>query len=79
MVKSKHIQAFVEVKPPRGSAFGSPGEAVGPRKQRQIVQVAKGYLNGKPHRGLQPRFDVIDFIVSGESFQVEPITDAFEV
>ena len=51
MVKSKHIQAFAEVKTPRGSAFGSPGEAVGPRKQRQIVQVAKWYLNDKPHKG----------------------------
>lgn len=79
MVKSKRIQAFVEVKTPRCSAFGSPGEALGPRKQRQIVQVAIWYLNDKPHKGLQSRFDVIDITASGESFQVEHITDAFEV
>ena len=79
VVKNKCTLAFVEVKTRRGSAFGSPGEAVGPRKQRQIVQVAKWYLNDKPHKGLQPRFDVIDITVSGEYFQVEHITDAFEV
>jgi putative endonuclease len=78
VVKGKRILAFVEVKTRRGSAFGSPGEAVGPRKQRQIVQTAKWYLNDKPHKGLQPRFDVIAITVSGESFQVEHIPDAFD-
>ena len=79
VVKSKRILAFVEVKTRRGSAFGSPDQAVGPPKQRQIVQTAKWYLNDKPHEGLQPRFDVIAITVSVESFQVEHITDDFEV
>ena len=78
VVKSKRILAFVEVKTRRGSAFGSPGEAMGPPKQRQIVQTAKWYLNDKPHEGLQPRFDVIAITGSVESFQVEHIPDAFE-
>ena len=65
VVKNKRVLAFVEVKTRRGSAFGSPGEAVGPRKQRQIVQTAKWYLNEQPHKGLQPRFDVVAIIVSG--------------
>lgn len=79
VAKTKDILAFVEVKTRRGSVFGSPGEAVGPRKQRQIVQTAKWYLNDKPHKGLQPRFDVIAVIVSGETFKIEHIPNAFEV
>ncbi len=79
VVKSRGILAFVEVKTRRGIGFGSPGEAVGPRKQRQIVQTAKWYLNDKPHKGLQPRFDVVAVIVSGETFQIEHIPNAFEL
>ena len=79
VVKSKGILAFVEVKTRRGTAFGSPAEAVGPRKQRQIVQTAKWYLSGSPHKKLQPRFDVIAIIVHGDDFQIEHIADAFEI
>lgn len=78
VVKNKRILAFVEVKTRRGSTYGTPGEAVGPRKQRQIVQTAKWYLNERPHKGLQPRFDVIAITVSGDAFQIEHIPDAFE-
>ena len=79
VVRHRKILAFVEVKTRRGSAFGSPGEAVGPRKQRQIVQTAKWYLNDNPHKGLQPRFDVVAITVHGDDFQIEHIPDAFEV
>lgn len=74
----RNILAFVEVKTRRGTAFGSPAEAVGPRKQRQIVQTAKWYLNERPHKKLQPRFDVIAIIVRGDDFQIEHIPGAFE-
>jgi putative endonuclease len=70
---------FVEVKTRRGSALGSPAEAVGPRKQRQIIQTAKWYLNDNPHKGLQPRFDVIAITVHDGDFQIEHIPGAFEV
>lgn len=69
---------FVEVKTRRGMAFGSPAEAVGPRKQRQIVRAAKWYLNDNPHQGLQPRFDVIAIIVSGDDLRIEHIPGAFD-
>ncbi len=36
---------FVEVKTRRGSAYGLPEEAVTPRKQQKIVQVATYYLD----------------------------------
>jgi putative endonuclease len=78
VARHRHILAFIEVKTRRGTAFGSPGEAVGPRKQRQIVQTAKWYLNDTPHKGLQPRFDVIAITVHGDDFQIEHIPGAFE-
>lgn len=69
---------FVEVKTRRSEAFGTPAEAVGPRKQRQIVQTAKWYLNSGHGRGLQPRFDVVAVIIRGESLTIEHIPAAFE-
>lgn len=79
IVKDKIILAFVEVKTRRGSAYGAPAEAVGPRKQRQISQAAKWYLNDHGDQGLQPRFDVIAITVNGDDFQVDHIPDAFEI
>ncbi|MCK4536193.1 MAG: YraN family protein [Desulfuromonadales bacterium] len=70
--------AFIEVKTRRSNAFGSPAEAVGPRKQRQILKTAKWYLASGQGRGLQPRFDVISILVQGENVQVEHIPAAFE-
>lgn len=78
VVSQRDVLAFVEVKTRRGTAFGSPAEAVGPRKQRQIVQTAKWYLNECPHGKLQPRFDVVSIVVNGEDFQIEHIPAAFE-
>ena len=79
IAKDKTTLAFVEVKTRRGNAFGSPAEAVGPRKQHQISQTAKWYLNDKGDQGLQPRFDVIAISVNGNDFQIDHIPDAFEV
>lgn len=78
VVRDRKILAFVEVKTRRTTAFGSPAEAVGPRKQRQIVRTAKWYLNDSPWKGLQPRFDVIAVTVYGNDLQVEHIPGAFE-
>ena len=79
VVRDRKILVFVEVKTRRSTAFGSPAEAVGPRKQRQIIRTAKWYLNDNPWKGLQPRFDVIAVTAQGDDFQIEHITDAFEV
>jgi putative endonuclease len=79
IVRDRNILAFVEVKTRRGNAFGSPGEAVGPHKQRQIIRAAKWYLNDYPHKTLQPRFDVIAITVHGEDLQIEHIPAAFDL
>ncbi|MFA5516386.1 MAG: YraN family protein [Desulfuromonadales bacterium] len=71
------ILAFIEVKTRRSNAFGTPQEAVGPFKQRQIVRTAQWYLNNGHGRGLQPRFDVIAVRPVGEEAQIEHIPNAF--
>jgi len=79
IVRDRNNLVFVEVKTRRGIGFGSPAEAVGPRKQRQIIRTAKWYLNDSPHEKLQPRFDVVAITVQGENLLIEHIPGAFEV
>lgn len=78
VARHQRILAFVEVKTRRGGRFGLPAEAVGPRKQHQIIQTAKWYLNGRPTSNLQPRFDVIAVTLSADGLQIEHIPGAFE-
>ena len=68
---------FVEVKTRRSLAFGTPQEAVGPTKQRQIIRTAQWYLNGGHGKGLQPRFDVIAVRPTTNEPLIEHIPNAF--
>lgn len=70
---------FVEVKTRRSDAFGTPQEAVGPAKQRQIVRSAQWYLKSGAGRGLQPRFDVIAVKPVAGGAEIEQIADAFGI
>ena len=74
--KGKNL-IFVEVKTRRSLAYGTPQEAVGPRKQRQIIRAAQWYLSDAQHRGLQPRFDVIAILYLPSGPQIEHIVNAF--
>lgn len=58
IARTKKELVFVEVKTRRSNAYGTPAEAVGPRKQRQIIRAAQWYLTANKS-SLQPRFDVI--------------------
>lgn len=79
VMRDRRVIAFVEVKTRRGTHFGAPAEAVGPRKQQQIVQAARWYLNQVAWPALQPRFDVVAILVCGEDLTIEHIPAAFEV
>lgn len=68
---------FVEVKTRRSLKYGSPQEAVGAAKQRQILRAAQWYLSSRPVRLLQPRFDVISILRQGEDVAIEHFQDAF--
>ena len=70
---------FVEVKTRRTNAYGTPAEAVGLRKQRQIIRAAQWYLAA--HKiSLQPRFDVIAVMPDGAGrARVEHLVAAFDL
>jgi len=70
---------FIEVKTRRTAAFGPPQEAVGPRKQRQIIRAAQWYLGDGKGGGLQPRFDVVAVYARGERALIEHFPNAFEL
>jgi len=71
------ILVFAEVKTRRSDAFGTPQEAVGAVKQRQIIRAAQWYLGDGKGRGLQPRFDVIAVRPGPAGALVEHIQNAF--
>ena len=79
VARSGKLIVFVEVKTRRSSAFGTPQEAVGTHKQRQIVRAAQWYLGDGGGKGLQPRFDVIAVLERDGEPQIEHLVDAFGV
>ena len=80
IAKDKSILAFVEVKTRRSNAFGTPQEAVGQRKQRQIVRTAQWYLQNNKNDKLQPRFDVVAILCQSDGAAlITHIPDAFSL
>jgi len=60
IAKDDDTLVFIEVKTRKNLYFGTPLEAVTPRKQRQIVRVAKYFLHHVNRENFQSaRFDVI--------------------
>jgi len=71
---------FIEVKTRRGVMFGTPQEAVGQRKQQQIIRTAQWYLQKHSPGKLQPRFDVVAILCqSGDVADVTHIENAFSL
>ena len=73
VVSWRRTVVFVEVKTRSSVAFGHPGDAVGPAKQRRIRQLAVAWLRANDARAAAMRFDVVA-IVAGE---IEVIEAAF--
>ena len=69
---------FVEVKARRSTAFGTPAEAVGPRKQRTLCHLALRYLAGRRLGDRPCRFDVVEvWVDSAGALRVAVLRDAF--
>ena len=69
---------FVEVKTRSNTSFGSPQEAVGLRKQQQIIRTAQWYLGREKPADLQPRFDVVAILRKADgAAEITHLTDAF--
>ncbi len=71
------VVVFVEVKTRRGSAFGSPLEAVTWSKKREIVRVARGWMDRFGQLDDVYRFDVIGVTMSKTGVRVRHVEDAF--
>ncbi len=68
---------IVEVKLRRGTAYGTPLEAVTPRKQQAIRLMAEEYLAEKAPDFQALRFDVVGILLRGERTQITHIQDAY--
>ena len=80
IVRKGSLVAFVEVKTRRGSAFGSPLEAVTWHKKREIVRVAHGWMDRHGRPGDVYRFDVIGVTLSSSGpHRIRHVEDAFRV
>ncbi|MDA3903996.1 MAG: YraN family protein [Desulfuromusa sp.] len=80
IAKNKSCLAFIEVKTRRGTTFGTPQEAVGQRKQRQIIRTAQWYLQNNNVGKLQPRFDVVAILCQGDATaQITYLINAFSL
>jgi putative endonuclease len=79
VARDRKSLVFVEVKTRQSQRFGTPQEAVGAHKQRQIIRTAQWYLSTYPAGKLQPRFDVVAVLKFADQVQVEHIVNAFEL
>ena len=69
---------FVEVKTRRSRSCGSPQEAVGMRKQRQVIRAAQWYLAESKVENSEVRFDVVAVSLLNGEVSIEHIPAAFE-
>jgi putative endonuclease len=72
---------FVEVRSRTGLDFGHPLEAIGPRKQAQVIRAARLYLDEERPAASSYRFDVVGvtFFEDGRPPDCVHIADAFRL
>lgn len=71
--------AFVEVKARRGVGFGSPVDAVHPRKRRELIRSAQVWIDRFGVSSYSYQFDVIGVLISEPSVRIRHIPHAFSV
>lgn len=81
VVRDERALVFVEVKTRRASRAGAVWDALGPRKRRQVRDMARAYLH---ETGARPwadvvRFDAIGVVIDGRGalVRLEHVEDAF--
>lgn len=79
IAKEKDTLVFVEVKSRTSGHFGSPKDAVTPKKQRQISKVALAYLKTTDQGRAKARFDVVTVTADAPKPAVDIIKNAFEL
>lgn len=79
IVLDRRVLVFVEVKTRTDNRFGTPLEAVGPRKQRKMIKTALFFLSQHRLHHREARFDVVGISFSEQEPVVEHVQNAFEV
>jgi putative endonuclease len=79
IVLDRRVVVFVEVKTRTDYGFGSPLEAVEPRKQRRMIFAAQLFLHQKKLHERDARFDVVGISWPGTEPVVEHIQNAFNI
>jgi len=70
---------IVEVKTRASRDFGPPADAVDPRKQRKLMELARAYLKARRLSDVNVRFDVVGVTMPRRKRpQIEVIRSAFE-
>lgn len=77
--REKKTIVFVEVKARSSTAFGRPGDAVGPEKQRRLSRAALAYLSEKAWEDRPARFDVLAVSLDGPRPRIDHLADAFDL
>ena len=79
IVLDRRVIVFVEVKTRTGHGFGTPLEAVQPRKQRKMMRAAQFFLSQKKLHQRDARFDVVGISWPGHEPVIEHVENAFEL
>jgi putative endonuclease len=79
IVLDRRVIVFVEVKTRTDHGFGTPLEAVQPRKQRKMMQAAQFFLTQKKLHQRDARFDVVGISWPGREPVIEHVENAFEL
>ncbi len=80
VAQDKDTICFIEVKTRTNEDFGTPLEAVMPRKQHKLSQLALSYLKSKDLLTQRARFDVVSLMKSEDGVpEISLLKDAFEL
>jgi putative endonuclease len=79
VARNASLIVFVEVKSRTGTAFGTPADAIVPRKQRRLARLAGAYLTREGLLDCAARFDAIAVRLDSHGVvrEIEHIPDAF--
>lgn len=76
IARKKDTLIVIEVKCRSGFFFGQPEEFVSHKKQKHLIKAADAYIQKKGW-DMNVRFDVIGIILTGNSYHINHIEDAF--
>jgi putative endonuclease len=79
VAKDGNVLVFCEVKTRSNENYGTGFEAINPRKQKQLVNIAKGYLMINSIEDIECRFDAIMINYKNQEYTVEHLKDVIMI